>query len=97
MSKKVGIWIRVSTDIQKESDSPQHHEERAKAYCAIKGWEIVEVYNLSGVSGKSVSDHPECLRMHKNIERKHIQALVFSNWRRRVNRLRVLCIPKPGN
>jgi site-specific DNA recombinase len=78
MSKKVGIWIRVSTDMQKESNSPQHHEERAKAYCAIKGWEITEIYNLSGVSGKSVSDHPECQRMLKDIERKHIEALVFS-------------------
>jgi site-specific DNA recombinase len=78
MSKKVGVWVRVSTEMQKESDSPQHHIERAKSYCSIKGWEVREIYNLSGVSGKSVIDHPECQRMLRDIKNKHIEALVFS-------------------
>ena len=53
--KKVGIWIRVSTEMQVESESPQVHEERARTYAKFKNWDVVEVYRLDGVSGKSTS------------------------------------------
>ena len=77
-SKNVGIWIRVSTDDQAQGDSPEHHEERARAYAKSKGWDVKEVYNLAGQSGKSVMQHPECQRMMKDVERGHITGLVFS-------------------
>lgn len=78
MQKRVGIWIRVSTDHQAESDSPKHHEDRARAYADLKEWQVVEVYNLAGVSGKSVLNHPETKRMMEDVRRGHISALVFS-------------------
>ncbi len=28
--KKIGIWIRVSTDYQVKDESPEHHEQRAR-------------------------------------------------------------------
>ena len=62
-SKQVGIWIRVSTEDQARGESPEHHEERARAYALAKGWDIVTVYHLEGVSGKAVSSHPEARRM----------------------------------
>lgn len=76
--KKVGIWIRVSTTGQAESDSPQHHEKRARGYADSKDWEVVEVYHLEGVSGKSVLDHHEAKRMLYDISRGHIEGLIFS-------------------
>src|SRR6185503_13734695 len=76
--KRVGIWIRVSTEDQAQGDSPQHHEHRARYYCESKGWNVVEVYRLEGVSGKAVSEHPETKRMLRDVERSHITGLIFS-------------------
>lgn len=76
--KRVGIWIRVSTEMQAETDSPEHHEQRAKFYAEAKGWQTVEVYHLEAQSGKSVAGHPETKRMMEDIGRGHISGLIFS-------------------
>jgi site-specific DNA recombinase len=77
--KRVGIWIRVSTDMQVESESPEHHEQHARYYVKNKaGWEVAEVYRLDGMSGKSVWEYPETKRMLADIRSGHISALVFS-------------------
>ena len=78
MNKKVGIWVRVSTDMQVKGESPKHHEERARMYAKIKEWDVVEVYSLLDVSGKSVKGHPETDRMMADIRSKKITGLVFS-------------------
>lgn len=77
-TKKVGIWIRVSTEDQAKGESPEHHERRARSYADLKGWEVVRVYDLSGVSGKSVSDHPEAREMLQDIAERRITGLIFS-------------------
>lgn len=76
--KRVGIWIRVSTEDQAKGESPEHHEARAKMYAEMKGWEVVEVYRLEGVSGKSVMGHPETQRMLRDVKEGKIKALIFS-------------------
>ena len=76
--KPIGIWIRVSTEDQAQGDSPKHHEARARHYASAKDWNVREVYDLAGVSGKSVMDHPETKRMLADVRRGHISALVFS-------------------
>src|ERR1051325_3959863 len=76
--KLVGIWIRVSTEDQAKGESPQHHEERARSYAKSRGWQVKEVYDLAGQSGKAVMQHHEAKRMMKDIERGHITGLVFS-------------------
>lgn len=76
--KRVGIWIRVSTEDQARGESPEHHEKRARLYAEVKGWAVVEVYDLAGVSGKSVLEHPEARRMMADVKRGHISGLVFS-------------------
>ena len=68
-SKNVGIWIRVSTDDQAKGDSPEHHEKRARAYAESKGWNVVDVYHLEGVSGKAVMHHSEAKRMMEAIKK----------------------------
>lgn len=77
-TKKVGIWIRVSTDYQVKDESPEHHEQRAMYYCKSKDWEVVEVYRLDAISGKTVMEHPETQRMLSDIRSKRITGLVFS-------------------
>jgi site-specific DNA recombinase len=76
--KQVGIWIRVSTGFQVESESPEHHEERARYYAASKGWDIVEVYRLDAVSGKSVINTPEAIKMLNAVRTGRIKGLIFS-------------------
>jgi site-specific DNA recombinase len=77
-AKPVGIWIRVSTEDQAQGESPKHHEERARLYAKAKGWQVKEMYDLAGVSGKSVMQHPEAKRMLADIKRGHLTGLIFS-------------------
>jgi site-specific DNA recombinase len=78
LNKPVGIWIRVSTEDQAKGESPEHHEERARSYAKSRGWQVKELYDLAGQSGKAVMQHPEAKRMMKDIECGHITGLVFS-------------------
>jgi site-specific DNA recombinase len=78
LNKPVGIWIRVSTEDQAKGESPEHHEERARSYAKSRGWQVKEVYDLAGQTGKAVMQHPEAKRMMKDIERGHITGLAFS-------------------
>jgi len=77
-AKRVGIWIRVSTEDQAQGESPEHHERRARAYAEFKGWEVVETYRLDAVSGKAVIGHPEAQRMLGDIREGRITGLIFS-------------------
>ncbi len=76
--KSVGIWIRVSTDDQAQGESPEHHEQRAREYAKFQGWTVKEVYDLAGVSGKTVMDHPETKRMLSDIKSGRVTGLIFS-------------------
>lgn len=77
-AKRVGIWIRVSTEDQVRGESPEHHERRARLYAEAKEWNIVEVYRLDALSGKAVRDYPETKRMLEDIRSGHITGLIFS-------------------
>jgi site-specific DNA recombinase len=76
--KPVGIWLRVSTENQAKGDSPEHHEKRARYYAESRDWDVVEVYHLEAVSGKSVIEHPEARRMLKDVRSGRITGLIFS-------------------
>ena len=78
LPKNVGVWIRVSSDEQAEGESPEHHLKQAREHAEKYKWKIVEIYDLAGVSGKSVKDHPECKRMMADIQSKRITGLIFS-------------------
>lgn len=86
----VGIWIRVSTEDQAKGDSPQNHQTRARLYAELKKWNIVDIYDLSGVSGKSVIEHPETRRMLQDVASGKIQALIFSKLARLVRNVKEL-------
>ncbi len=77
VKKSVGIWVRVSTDMQ--GDSPQHHLKRAEYYVQAKeGWEIRKVYQLEDVSGKTLAEIPEWKQMLSDIKKGVITGLIFS-------------------
>lgn len=88
--KRVGIWIRVSTEQQAKGDSPEHHEIRARQYADMKGWNVVEVYDLSGISGKTVVEESESRRMLRDVQRGHITGLIFSKLERLARNTREL-------
>lgn len=89
-TKNVGIWIRVSTEDQAQGESPQHHEHRAREYAKFNHWQVKEVYDLAGVSGKTVMEHPEARRMLTDIRNGHITALIFSKLARLARNTREL-------
>ncbi len=76
--KRVGLWIRVSTEDQARGESPEHHEARGRMYAESKGWAVVTVYHLEGVSGKAVMNHPEAMRMLGDVRSGSISGLIFS-------------------
>jgi site-specific DNA recombinase len=78
LKKRVGIWIRVSTEDQAKGESPEHHEQRAREYAKFQDWNVVELYDLAGVSGKTVMENAEAKRMITDIKRGHITGLIFS-------------------
>ena len=78
LKKRVGIWIRVSTEDQAQGDSPEHHEQRAREYAKFNDWTVAEVYDLAGVSGKTVMENSEAKRMIADVKRGHITGLIFS-------------------
>jgi len=76
---RVGIWIRVSTEEQAAGESPSHHRKRAEAYVASKrNWHVASIYDLAGVSGKSVLEHHEAQRMMRDVASGEITVLIFS-------------------
>lgn len=77
-TKRVGIWLRVSTEDQVRGESPETHERRARSYAELKGWSVVEVYRLDAVSGKTVREHPEAKRMLVDVKKGQITGLIFS-------------------
>lgn len=76
--KRVGIWIRVSTEDQVRGESPETHEWRARAYADSREWAVVEVYRLDALSGKTVKEFSETKRMLSDIKEGHITGLIFS-------------------
>lgn len=79
MSKKeVGIWVRVSTPHQIETESNIHHEVRAKNFIKTRGWKVKKIYKLEALSGRSIIDYSETKRMLNDIKTGAISGLVFS-------------------
>ncbi|MBL6752062.1 MAG: recombinase family protein [Nevskia sp.] len=89
-AKRVGIWIRVSTDLQVKDESPEHHERRARLYAESKGWNVVEVYQLDAISGKTVKETPQAKRMIEAVRSGHISGLIFSKLARLARNTREL-------
>src|ERR1035441_2707616 len=69
---------RCRAEDQARGESPQHHEVRAREYAKFNEWTVVELYDLAGVSGKTVMENAEAKRMIADVKRGHITGLIFS-------------------
>ncbi|NNC88468.1 MAG: recombinase family protein [Akkermansiaceae bacterium] len=90
MAKRVGIWLRVSTEDQVRDESPEVHLARAQAYADAKDWKVVEIYRLDATSGKSVIELPQAQQMLSDVRSGHITGLVFSKLARLARNTREL-------
>jgi site-specific DNA recombinase len=89
-AKRVGIWLRVSTEEQVRGESPEHHKARAEQYAEMRGWTVVEVYNLENFSGKTVWNHPVTKQMLADIRSGRISGIIFSKLARLARNVREL-------
>ena len=69
-------YIRVSTDEQAESGLGLEAQERKiRAYCELKGWELVEVIRDEGKSGTTLK-RPGLRRALREVARSNVDGLV---------------------
>ena len=68
-------YARVSTDNQLENYSIEEQTERLKAYCAAKGWTLLQTYVDGGYSGGN-TDRPALQEMLSAIRENKIDAVV---------------------
>ena len=73
---RCGIYVRVSTDEQRDNGYSIDSQLRMiKEYCEKNGYDIVDVYNDAGHSGKDLM-RPEMQRLLKDIKSHKIEKLV---------------------
>ncbi len=68
-----GIYVRVSTDEQAlHGFSIRAQIEKLSNYCIIKEWDIFDIYQDEGISGKNINDRKELLRLLNDIKNKKV-------------------------
>lgn len=76
MSNRCAVYVRVSTDDQRDNGYSIDSQLRMiKEYCEKNNYLIVDVYNDAGHSGKDLM-RPEMQRLLKDIKSKKIDKLV---------------------
>ena len=76
MSKRTAVYVRVSTDDQRDNGYSIDSQIRMiKEYCEKNEYLIVDVYNDAGHSGKDLM-RPQMQRLLKDIKSKKIDKLV---------------------
>lgn len=68
-------YARVSTDNQLENYSIEEQTDRLKAYCAAKGWTLLQIYVDGGFSGGN-TDRPALRQMLDAVREGNIDAVV---------------------
>ena len=76
MNKRTAIYVRVSTDDQRDNGYSIDSQIRMlKEYCEKHEYNIIDIYNDAGYSGKSLI-RPEMQRLIKDIQKKKIDILL---------------------
>ena len=76
MNKRCGIYVRVSTDEQRDNGYSIDSQLRMiKEYCEKNNYTIIDIYNDAGYSGKDLM-RPNMQRLLKDIKSKKIDTLV---------------------
>lgn len=78
MTKKAGIYLRVSTEGQTEGYGLDTQLERCEGMAKAKGWEIVDVYTDAGLSGSlSPAKRPAMNALLEDVKAGRIDAVIF--------------------
>ena len=74
-----GIYVRVSTEEQaREGYSIRGQTEKLKTYAMLKEWDIYDIYDDEGISGKNIVDRPAINRLIEDIKKGNVDnVLVF--------------------
>src|SRR3989344_5096085 len=76
MSKKVGVYVRVSTEEQaKEGISIDAQIERCKAFCIARGWKVFKIYTDAGYSAGTMN-RPALKDLINDINEKKLEILL---------------------
>ena len=71
----VGLYVRVSTDIQVDGYSIDEQLERLRKFCEAHGWKIYKEYVDPGFSGSNI-DRPAMVKMLKDVREKKFNAVL---------------------
>lgn len=74
-NRRVGCYVRVSTENQLENYSIEEQIERLKSYCKAKDWAIYKIYTDGGYSGGNI-DRPALSQMLNDIRNNNIDMVV---------------------
>ena len=73
MTINTGIYIRVSTEEQANNGySVRAQEEKLSSFARIKDWIIYDIYIDEGISGKSINERGELLRLINDIKNNNV-------------------------
>lgn len=67
--RRIVIYVRVSSKMQVDGFSLSNQREELEEYAKRHGYEIVEIYEDAGISGKNTKDRPDFKKMMKDIKR----------------------------
>jgi site-specific DNA recombinase len=73
--RRVGLYVRVSTDIQVDGYSIDEQIERLRKYCEAHGWTIYAEYVDPGFTGSNI-DRPGLLKMLKDVREKKLDLVL---------------------
>lgn len=79
--KRAYIYIRVSTEDQRDNWSVAGQEQSCTQFCQRKGYEVVQVWKDEGKSGKSF-DRPAWMEMQASIKKQKIDFIVVNKYDR---------------
>lgn len=68
-------YVRVSTDTQLDNYSIDEQSDRIRAYCAAKGWTLLNIYTDGGFSGGN-TNRPALQQMLHDVRENQIDAVV---------------------
>ncbi|CQR45883.1 DNA-invertase hin [Paraliobacillus sp. PM-2] len=75
MGKTAGIYIRVSTEEQKNGYSLDAQEKTLREYAKNKGYDVFDVYKDGGYSGKDFN-RPEVQRLFKDLSADKVDVIL---------------------
>ena len=82
MKKNAAIYCRVSTEDQaREGYSLPEQQEKLKDLCKFRDYNIYNIYEDAGISGKDMDHRPAFLQMLEEVKKGNVNVLVVGRFR----------------